>query len=121
MLTVSHFNICCETVRWYWKPTLRNGVQNPKYYSRSTIYFNNDLHVRTVTPNNVKKTPWQTGPLPLLKSIQQCQLLSEGYLLRLSTFLDALQMLSVAESFIQCDPVFQYSTEFSDLDATSAD
>lgn len=87
MITVSHFNICCETVRWYWKPKLRNGVQNPTYYSRSIIYFNNyELHVRTVTPNHMKKTLWQTGPLPALKSIQQCQLPSEGYLLRLSTF-----------------------------------
>lgn len=86
-VTVSHFSICCKTVRWYWKPQLRNGVQNPTYYSRSTIYFNNyELHVRTVTPNNVKKTLWQTGPLPVLKYTQQCQLLSEVYLPRLSTF-----------------------------------
>lgn len=30
-------------------------------------------------------------------------------------------MPSVAESFIQCDPVLQHSTEFSGLDATSSD
>lgn len=36
-------------------------------------------------------------------------------------FRDVLQMLSVAENFIQCDPVLQHSTEFSGLDTTSAD
>lgn len=81
------FNIYCETVRWYWKPKLRNGVQNPTYYSKSTIYFNNyEFYTRTVIPNNVNKSLWQTGPLPLLKSIRQCQVLYEGYFLRPSTF-----------------------------------
>lgn len=63
----------------------RNGAQNPAYYSKSTVYFNNcELPVRTVTPNNMKKVLWQTGPV--LKTIQPCQLVSEGYLPRLSAF-----------------------------------
>lgn len=82
-----HCGICHEIVRWHWKPK-KNGVQNPKYYPKSTIYFNNyELHVRTITPNNVKKTLWQTDPLPVLKSRWQCQPVSDGYLPRLlSTF-----------------------------------
>lgn len=35
-------------------------------------------------------------------------------------FLDVFQMLRVAESFIQHDPVLQHSTEFSGLGATSS-
>lgn len=63
----------------------RNGVQNPALYSKSAVYFNNyELHVRTVTPNNMKKILWQTGPV--LKPTQPCQLVSEGYLPRLSAF-----------------------------------
>lgn len=58
MLVGLHFNIFSKT-GWYWKSKLRNYSQNPTYYSRSAriLYFNDcDLHMRTVTPNNVKKT-----------------------------------------------------------------
>lgn len=122
MVTVSHFNICCKTVRWYWKPNLRNGVQNPTDYSRSTIYFNNyesmwgllhQIMWRKLCGRQAHCLCWN----PYSSASYFLKYIYRGFQL----FLDVLQMPSVAESFIQCDPVLQHSTEFSGLDATSAD